>query len=164
MNILVTGGAGYIGSHTTIALLNQGHGVVIIDNLTNSSRDVISRIEMICEKSVVFYDFNMTDKTRLNEVFVEHKIDAVVHFAGLKAVAESIERPLEYYLNNIDSTLTLLELIRRHAIKKLVFSSSATVYGTANAPYQEESQTGVGIANPYGWTKYMIEEILCDTV
>lgn len=163
MNILVTGGAGYIGSHTVVKLLEEGNNVVIVDNLINSSEEAVRRIEKITGKTVTFYNVDVTDKVKLDKVFSDHSIEAVIHFAGLKAVGESVEKPLLYYRNNLDSTLSLLEVMQVHDVKKLVFSSSATVYGTAPIPYSEDSQTGVGITNPYGQTKYMIEEILKDT-
>ena len=161
MNILVTGGAGYIGSHTVVELLKNDH-VVVVDDLSNSSEAAIKRVEKITGKPVQFYKFDTRDATKLDEVFTRHAIDAVIHFAGLKAVGESVAEPLRYYRTNLDSTLTLLEIMKKHDIKKLVFSSSATVYGSAEIPYTEDSQTGVGITNPYGQTKYMIEQILTD--
>lgn len=163
MNILVTGGAGYIGSHTAIELLSGGHKVVIADNLTNGSQEAVRRIEKITGTFVPFYMINVQDFSSLDKIFSEHDIDAVMHFAGLKAVGESVEKPLEYYRNNIDSTLSLLEAMRAHDIKKLVFSSSATVYGDPGTPrYVETLPTGQNIANPYGQTKYMIEQIIRD--
>lgn len=161
MNILVTGGAGYIGSHTVVELLKNNH-TVVVDDLSNSSEEVLKRVEKLANKPVEFYKFSLQDSDKLNEVFKKHAIDAVIHFAGLKAVGESVEKPLLYYRNNLDSTLTLLETMKEHGVKKLVFSSSATVYGSADTPYAEDSQTGVGVTNPYGQTKYMIEQILRD--
>ncbi len=163
MNILLTGGAGYIGSHTAFELLDEGHTIVIADNLINSSPESVKRIEKITGKQVPFYEIDACDKTKLDEVFAKHAFDGVIHFAGLKAVGESIQKPLEYYRNNINSTLTLIELMKRHNVKKLVFSSSATVYGNPESlPLTEDSRVGVGITNPYGWTKYMNEIILQD--
>lgn len=162
MNILVTGGAGYIGSHTAVLLLSQGHDVIIVDNLVNSRPEVIRRIETISQKPVPFYELDLVDKKQLDTIFDEHSIDAVIHFAALKAVGESVADPLQYYRNNIDSTLSLLEIMQARGVKKLVFSSSATVYGSAQVPYDESYQTGIGITNPYGKTKFFIEEILKD--
>jgi len=163
MNILVTGGAGYIGSHTIIELLTNGHEVVVVDNLVNSSRESLKRVEEITGKTIPFYELDLRDKPALEHVFSNHSIDAAIHFAGLKAVGESVAKPLDYYSNNIDSTLVLLEAMKNHNVKKLIFSSSATVYGTPEQlPLLETSQTGVGITNPYGQTKYMIEQILRD--
>jgi len=162
MNILVTGGAGYIGSHTIIELLNNGHGVTVVDNLSNSSQESLRRVEKITNKTISFYKINLCDKNSLEKVFKENNFDAVIHFAGLKAVGESVEKPLLYYRNNIDSTLTLLEMMDRFDVKNLVFSSSATVYGNAAIPYIETSIAGQGITSPYGQTKFMIEQIIKD--
>lgn len=162
MNILVTGGAGYIGSHTIIELLNSGHEVVVIDNLSNSSQESLYRVENITGKKITFYKIDVSDSNSLSKVFDENHFDAIIHFAGLKAVGESVEQPLIYYRNNIDSTLSLLEMMEKHAIKKLVFSSSATVYGMAPVPYVETSVAGQDITSPYGRTKYMIEQIIKD--
>lgn len=162
MNILITGGAGYIGSHTAVALLGQDHEVIIVDSFTNSDEEAVRRIEKISGKTVVSYDLEVADKAQLDPVFRDHDIDAVIHFAGLKAVGESVEKPLLYYRNNLDSALSLLEVMKDHGVYKLVFSSSATVYGSAEIPYTESSSTGIGITNPYGQTKYMIEQILRD--
>lgn len=161
MNILLTGGAGYIGSHTAVQLLEAGHKVIVVDNLVNASEESLRRVEQITGKSVTFHQGDVGERAILDTVFSAHKIDAVIHFAGLKAVGESVEKPLHYYRNNLDSTLTLLEAMAAHQVKKLVFSSSATVYGSAEQlPLTEDSPTGVGITNPYGWTKFMIEQIL----
>lgn len=160
--ILVTGGAGYIGSHTAVELLKADYDVIVIDNLSNSSAEAIDRIEEITGKSVAFYEFDLRDQTKLDAVFADHTIDAVIHFAGLKAVGESVEKPLVYYQNNLDSSMTLLQTMHAHGVRKLIFSSSATVYGDVPYPYVETEQTGVGITNPYGRTKYMIEEIMRD--
>lgn len=163
MNILLTGGAGYIGTHTAIELVQHGHSVIVVDNLTNSSPKAIKRVEAIVKKSIPFYKADVRDKETLERVFSDNAIDGVIHFAGLKSVGESVEKPLEYYANNIDSTLVLLEVMNRHGINKLVFSSSATVYGTPESlPLTEESRVGAGITNPYGWTKFMNEQILED--
>jgi UDP-glucose 4-epimerase len=162
MHILVTGGAGYIGSHTTVELLQRGHTVVIVDSLINSNRKSIQQIEIISKKSVAFYHLDVCDKKLLKTVFSEHAFDAVIHFAGLKSVKKSIQHPLEYYHNNITSTLSLLECMETFGVTGLVFSSSATVYGSAPIPYVESSLVGQGIANPYGQTKYFIEKLLED--
>ena len=161
MTILVTGGAGYIGSHTCVELLQQGYDVVIVDNFYNADRDVPQRIEKITGKAPKVYPYDVCDGTALEQVFSENQIDAVIHFAGLKAVGESCTIPLRYYRNNLDSTLTLLETMERHGVNKIVFSSSATVYGPKNqSPYTEDMDTSA--TNPYGWTKVMIEQILRD--
>jgi len=161
MNILVTGGAGYIGSHTVIELIDQHH-TVVVDDLSNSSEEVIDRIEKITGKRPDFHKFSLENREELEKIFEANHFDAVIHFAGLKAVGESVEKPLLYYRTNIDSTLTLLETMEKFEVNKLVFSSSATVYGSAPIPYSEESPVGQGITNPYGQTKYMIEQILRD--
>lgn len=161
MKILLTGGAGFIGSHTYVELLNAGHEAVIVDNFYNSSVQVIQRLEKITGKPVVYYDVDVCDKNALSEVFGYHNFDAVIHFAGYKAVGESVIKPLEYYRNNLDSTLSLCEVMRSHKVNRIVFSSSATVYGvTDDMPLVETMPTGC--TNPYGWTKYMIEQILQD--
>lgn len=163
MNILLTGGAGYIGTHTAIELMSAGHSVVIIDNLSNSSPEALKRVEKITNQTIPFYQADVRNKDVMNKIFTEHTIDGVIHFAGLKAVGESVQKPLEYYSNNIDSTLVLLEAMLNHGVKRLVFSSSATVYGNpSELPLTEDSQVGIGITNPYGWTKYMNEVILTD--
>lgn len=162
MKLLVTGGAGYIGSHTVVELLTKGHDVVVIDNLSNSSREAIKRVEEISGKSVEFHEADVRNRQALDTIFAAGDIDAVIHFAGLKAVGESVEKPLMYYENNIDSTLVLIEAMQASGVKKLVFSSSATVYGSAPIPYSEDSVVGQGITNPYGRTKYFIEEIIRD--
>ncbi len=163
MNILLTGGAGYIGTHTAIELIGAGHSVVVVDNLINSSAEALRRVEQITGQRIPFYPFDIRDSESLNTVFEEHTIDGVVHFAGLKAVGESVEKPLEYYSNNIDSTLVLIDVMQKHGVNKIVFSSSATVYGNPiELPLTEASRVGVGITNPYGWTKYMNELILKD--
>lgn len=162
MNILVTGGAGYIGSHTDIELLKQGHDVIIVDNLSNSSEKVIDRIEELANKPVKFYQVDILDKEAMNKIFDENKIDAVIHFAGLKAVGESVQKPIEYYTNNIAGTMNLLEVMKDHGVKNIIFSSSATVYGDpAEIPITENCPKGT-CTNPYGWTKWMQEQILSD--
>lgn len=161
MQILVTGGAGYIGSHTCVELLKSGWDVIIADNFSNSDRDVPRRIEKIAGKAVKVYDIDVQDKKALDAVFCENKIDAVIHFAGFKAVGESCAKPLMYYRNNLDATLSLLEAMDAHGCSRIVFSSSATVYGPDNEPpYTEDLKTSA--TNPYGWTKVMIEQILRD--
>ena len=161
--ILVTGGAGYIGSHTLIELSSAGLEFIVYDNLSNSSKEALKRVEKITGKSIEFAEGDIRDKKLLQEVFSKYNIDSVIHFAGLKAVGESVEKPLEYYDNNVNGTLTLLEVMKDNSCKKIVFSSSATVYGDPKeVPITEDSQTGVGITNPYGRTKYFIEEILKD--
>lgn len=161
MNILVTGGSGYIGSHTVIELINAGYEVVIVDNLCNSSSIVLDRIEEITGKRVKFYEIDTRDSEKLKVVFEENKIDAVIHFAALKAVGESVEKPLDYYDNNLTTTLTVLKLMREFGVDKFVFSSSATVYGNPKTcPIKEDFP--LSTTNPYGTTKLMIEEILRD--
>lgn len=163
MSILLTGGAGYIGSHTAVELLNSGYDVVIADNLYNSELSVIDRIEEITGKRPLFYNVDVANGQELSKVFRENTIDTVIHFAGYKAVGESVKKPLMYYRNNLDTTLTLLEVMKANSCHNIIFSSSATVYGDANkAPFTEDMPTGMGISNPYGWTKYMIEQILMD--
>ena len=159
MSILLTGGAGFIGSHTAVSLLNAGQDIVIVDNLYNSSPKVIDRIERITGKRPVFVEADCCDRAAMDRLFSDYDITGVIHFAGLKAVGESVEKPLLYYRNNLDSTLTVLEVMREHNCDQFVFSSSATVYGDQPAPLYETAQTG-GCSNPYGWTKFMIEEIL----
>lgn len=162
MRILVTGGAGYIGSHTCIELLEQGHEVVVVDNLCNSSRVSLERVEAITGKTVTFYEADLLDRAALDEIFDYEIIDAVIHFAGLKAVGESVAKPLEYYHNNITGTLILCDVMREHKVKNIIFSSSATVYGDpAFVPITEECPKGA-ITNPYGQTKGMLEQILTD--
>lgn len=163
MNVLVTGGAGYIGSHTCVELLQRDMGVVVVDNLVNSSPRAIERVEQITRKHVDFYVKDVRDREAMNAIFDKHRIDCVIHFAGLKAVGESVAMPLEYYDNNLFSTVTLCEVMRDHGVKNIVFSSSATVYsGDNEMPLREASRTGM-CTNPYGWTKYMSEQILRDT-
>lgn len=160
--ILVTGGAGYIGSHTCVELLNAGYDVVVVDNLCNSCKESLKRVEEITGKTVTFYEVDLLDKPALDQVFDNEKIDGVIHFAGLKAVGESVYKPLEYYHNNITGTLILCDSMRNHGVKSIVFSSSATVYGDpAFIPITEECPKGA-ITNPYGQTKGMLEQILTD--
>lgn len=162
MRVLVTGGTGYIGSHTVVELLSSGHDVTIVDNLANSKEEVVDRIEKICGRRPDFYRADVCDGESLRKIFSENPVDAVIHFAGLKAVGESCTIPLKYYRNNLDSTLTLLECMDEVGCKKLVFSSSATVYGPNNpVPYTEDMPVNTA-TNPYGWTKVMIEQILRD--
>ena len=162
MTILVTGGAGYIGSHTCVELLNAGYDVVIIDNLYNSNQKAVDRIEEITGKKVKFYPDDMMDRAAVKRVLDENKIDAVIHFAGLKAVGESVHKPIEYYRTNIGSTLNLTDEMRAHGCKNIIFSSSATVYGDpAEIPITENCPKGT-CTNPYGWTKWMQEQILTD--
>lgn len=161
MKVLVTGGAGYIATHTDVCLLNAGYDVVAVDNFSNSSYESIENVEKITGKKVIFYEGDVCDKDVLEKIFSEHKIDAVIHFAGLKAVGESCAKPLLYYRNNLDSTLTLLETMVKYDVKRFVFSSSATVYGTPERlPLDEECS--LSTTNPYGATKLMIENILRD--
>ena len=161
--ILVTGGAGYIGSHTLIELINNNFKVVAIDDLANSSRESLRRVEQITGHEIPFIEADVRDQSALSDIFTTYDIDSVIHFAGLKAVGESVAKPLEYYDNNLVSTLALLEAMRKHSVKQLVFSSSATVYGSpSELPLRETSTVGVGLTNPYGKTKYMIEQIIQD--
>ncbi len=159
MAVLVTGGAGFIGSHTVVQLLEHGEEIVILDNFSNSSPDVLDKIRQISGKDFKFYEGDMRDKELLKRLFEENKIEAVIHFAGLKAVGESVEKPLEYYDNNINGTLCVLEAMKASGCKKMIFSSSATVYGNDNkVPFTEDMKTSA--TNPYGWTKVFIEHIL----
>ncbi len=161
-NILLTGGTGFIGSHTAVELLGAGENVILLDDLSNSERSVADRIEKITDRPVAFYQADASDQAALERVFTENTIDAVIHFAGFKAVGESVRKPVEYYRNNLDTALTLLEVMREHGVKRFIFSSSATVYGMSeNVPFTEDMPTG-GCTNPYGWTKCMIEQILRD--
>lgn len=161
--ILLAGGAGYIGSHTAVELLNSGYNVVVCDNYYNSCPESIRRVEKITGKHVALYEVDVRDRVKLDKVFKENKIDAVIHFAGLKAVGESISKPELYYRNNIDTTLTLLECMKDNNVNNIIFSSSATVYGEENkVPYTEDMKRGT-CTNPYGWTKVMMEQILEDT-
>ncbi len=162
MAILVTGGAGYIGSHTVIELQNSGYDVVVCDNLCNSSRKSLERVEQITGKSVKFYLADILDYKAMDEIFTNEDIDSVIHFAGLKSVGESVAKPWEYYNNNISGTLVLLDVMKKHGCKNIIFSSSATVYGSpAFVPITEECPKGI-CTNPYGWTKSMLEQVLTD--
>lgn len=161
MNILVTGGAGYIGSHTCVALLEAGHEVIVADNLCNSKAESIDRIKEISHKEVTFYKIDVTEEEALESIFSNHKIDGVIHFAGLKAVGESVEKPLNYYYNNLVSTMVISKLCKKYGVNKFVFSSSATVYGDNKVPFVETMEL-LPTTNPYGETKAMSERILTD--
>lgn len=162
MRILVTGGAGYIGSHTCVELLQAGYEVVIVDNLYNASEKAVRRIEKITGKRVTFYRDDVCDRAAMERIFDGEQIDAVIHFAGYKAVGESVAKPLEYYRNNLEGTLTLCDVMRQHGVKNIIFSSSATVYGDpAEIPITEACPKG-SCTNPYGWTKWMLEQVLTD--
>ena len=164
MAVLLTGGTGYIGSHTAVELLSAGYDVIIADNYANSSPIVAERVTQITGKPVKCYQIDVADQAALKQVFQENSIDSVIHFAGLKAVGESVRLPLDYYRNNLDSTLALLALMDAHGVHQLIFSSSATVYGKhAPLPYREDAETGP-CTNPYGWTKLFIEQIIRDYV
>ena len=160
MNVLVTGGAGYIGSHTCLELLERNYGVIVIDNLCNANPKSLDRVMALTGKSIKFYEGDVRDEALLRKIFKENEIGCVIHFAGLKAVGESVSKPWEYYDNNLNSTLVLTKVMKEAGMKKLIFSSSATVYsGDNEMPLRESSRTG-GCTNPYGWTKYMTEQIL----
>ena len=160
MNVLVTGGAGYIGSHTCLELLESGYGVVVIDNLCNSNPKSLERVRELTGKTIKFYEGDVRDEALLAKIFAENEIGCVIHFAGLKAVGESVAKPWEYYDNNLNSTLVLTKVMKQAGMKNIIFSSSATVYPADNEmPLRETSRTG-GCTNPYGWTKYMTEQIL----
>lgn len=162
MAILVTGGAGFIGSHTCVELLNAGYEVIVVDNLCNSSQESLRRVEKITGKHVKFYEADIRDTDTLNQIFDKESVECVIHFAGLKAVGESVAKPLEYYDNNISGTLRLCDVMRNHGVKNIIFSSSATIYGEpAFIPITEGCPKGV-CTNPYGWTKWMLEQILTD--
>ncbi|MBR1829584.1 MAG: SDR family NAD(P)-dependent oxidoreductase, partial [Atopobiaceae bacterium] len=162
--VLVTGGAGFIGSHTVVCLLEQGYRVVVVDDLSNASEKVLDRIRQIvgdeANERLSFYRADVRDRTVLDIIFKKRDIDAVIHFAGYKAVGESVAKPIEYYANNIGSTLTLVDAMRRHGCKSIIFSSSATVYGDPDKLPLTEEAPKKPATNPYGWTKWMIEEIL----
>ncbi|MCM1179297.1 MAG: UDP-glucose 4-epimerase GalE [Clostridium sp.] len=162
MTILVTGGAGFIASHTNVELLEEGYDVIVMDNLCNSSKESIARVEQITGKQIKFYEADMRDIDSMETIFKENQIDVIIHFAGLKAVGESCEKPYEYYDNNIAGTLNIIRMMKQYNVKKIVFSSSATVYGEPETvPITEDFKVG-GVTNPYGRTKLMIEEILSD--
>jgi len=162
MTVLVTGGMGYIGSHTCLELLSRGMDVIVVDNLVNSSAEALRRVEQITGRRAESYIFDLCDEAKLDGVFAAHSIDCVIHFAALKAVGESVEKPLAYYRNNLDAAMTLCAVMARHGVKNLIFSSSATVYsGSDKMPLAEESGTG-SCTNPYGWTKYVTEQIFRD--
>ena len=161
--ILLTGGTGYIASHTAVALIEAGYDVVAVDNLSNSEKSVIDRLEKLEGREIVFYEGDVRDRDLLRKIFDENDIDAVIHFAGLKAVGESVAKPLEYYDNNLNATISLLTVMEEKGISKLVFSSSATVYADENGPQKKEGMR-LGCTNPYGWTKFMGEQIIRDAV
>jgi UDP-glucose 4-epimerase len=160
--ILLTGGTGFIGSHTAVELISNHHEVIIVDNLYNSEESVVDRIETITGIRPIFYQADVEDKSVLENIFFNHNIDAVIHFAGYKAVGESVQKPIAYYRNNLDTTLTLLEVMQEYNCKRFIFSSSATVYGISDRVPFTEDAVELGCTNPYGWTKYMIEQILKD--
>ena len=160
MNILLTGGAGFIATHTCVELISAGHDVVIVDNYVNSQPEAVRRVEELTGRTIPHYEADVCDRAAMDRIFSEHAIDAVIHFAGLKAVGESVAQPLRYYRNNLDSALTLCETMAAHGVKRLVFSSSATVYGVPDEVPLREDMFCKGCTNPYGWTKYMIEKIL----
>lgn len=162
MNILLTGGAGFIGSHTAFDLLKNKYDIIVVDDFRNSSPDFLATLEKLTGCRVKHYAYDVCDSVAMDQVFAENVIDCVVHFAGLKAVSESIQKPIEYYRNNLDSTLTLLECMKKFEVKNLIFSSSATVYGTENSAPCIETMPKGSCTNPYGWTKSMIEQILTD--
>jgi UDP-glucose 4-epimerase len=162
MHILVTGGAGYIGSHILVSLYEAGHTATVVDNLSNSDSRTIARVEKLVGATIPFERCDVRSKLALNKIFETNNFDAVIHCAGLKAVGESVQDPLAYYDNNVGGSITLFEVMCEFRVSTLIFSSSATVYGSAPVPYSEESPTGVGITNPYGQTKYMIEQIMHD--
>ena len=162
MKILLTGGAGFIGSHTCVELVSAGHQPVIVDNFYNASPKVLDRLKTITGQDIPFYEADVSDEKAMNAISEKERFDAVIHFAGYKAVGESVSKPLEYYRNNLDTTLTLCECMRRYGVKRIVFSSSATVYGLCEeVPFREDMRS-MGCTNPYGWTKYMIEQVLKD--
>lgn len=161
-NVLITGGSGYIGSHVAVELLNKNYKVIVYDNLTNSSKISVKRVEEITGKNIIFYEADILDEKKLSEVFEKENIDVVIHCAALKAVGESVKKPLEYYHNNISGTLSLLKIMRKYSCKNIIFSSSATVYGDPEkVPITEDFPKGI-CTNPYGWTKSMMEQIMTD--
>ena len=162
MSILLTGGAGYIGTHVAIELLNNGYDVVVVDNLFNSSSKSLDRVKELTKKDLKFYEADIRDEEKMSMIFEKENIESVIHLAGLKAVGESVQKPLEYYDNNIGGTTTLCKVMKKYNVKNIVFSSSATVYGTPEEmPITETTPKG-RCTNPYGWTKWMIEEMLID--
>jgi len=163
MNILVTGGAGYIGSHTCVALLEAGHTVIVADNLCNSKAETIEKVKQITNKEIIFYQIDVTEESAVDTIFANHNIDGIIHFAGFKAVGESVEKPLVYYYNNIVSTMVLAKACQKYVVKRFVFSSSATVYGENEVPFVETMKL-LPTTNPYGETKAMSERILTDVV
>ncbi len=163
MNILVTGGAGYIGSHTCLELLRRGHQVIVADNLVNAQAEAVERVKELAGSDFPFYPIDIRDEAALEGIFDQHSIDCVIHFAGLKAVGESVGIPLRYYDNNLNSTITLCRVMERHHVKRIIFSSSATVY-KPGVPMPADESADLGCTNPYGWTKFMCEQILRDLV
>ena len=163
MNIFVTGGAGYIGTHTCVELLLAGHKVIVADNLCNSRKEALDRVREITGKEVIFYEVDVTDEVEVEKIVNAHKIEGIIHFAGLKAVGESVEKPLAYYYNNLVSTMVLAKVCQKHKVNRFVFSSSATVYGDNTVPFKEDMEL-LSTTNPYGETKAMSERILTDTV
>src|SRR6478735_6040708 len=161
MRVLVSGGAGYIGSHTVVQLIAAGHDVLVVDNFANSKPAVVNRLEAITGRHLPVHAFDLRDHDKTEHLFAHEQFDAVIHFAGLKAVGESVEKPLEYYENNLGSTFSLVRAMQRYDVDNLVFSSSATVYG-ANAPVPMREEMPTSATNPYGWTKVMIEQVLRD--
>jgi len=162
MSILVTGGLGFIGSHCVVELLNENYQIIIVDNLSNSKIEVLYRIQNLTKKKPLLYQIDLQNNEKMEEIFEKHQIDLVIHMAGLKAVAQSVKEPLLYYQQNITMTLTLLSIMTKYHVKKIIFSSSGTVYGTQPTPFDESMMTGIGLSNPYTKTKYIIEEILKD--
>ena len=163
MKVLVTGGAGYIGSHTCLELLRQGHDIVIADNLYNANPEALKRVRELSKRDFPFYEIDIRDEAALDKVFAAHDFDCVIHFAGLKAVGESVSLPLKYYDNNLDSTITLCRVMKKHKVKRIIFSSSATVY-RPGVPMPADESAELGCSSPYGWTKFMCEQILRDLV
>lgn len=161
MKVLVTGGAGYIGSHTCLLLLQAGHEVIVVDDLRNSHENALKRVEELAGKPLQFACFDVCDEERLDRLFEKENLDCVIHFAGLKAVGESVEKPLEYYQNNLNSTMALCRAMKKHGVKQIIFSSSATVYAQGS-PMPVSESASLGCTNPYGWTKFMCEQILRD--
>lgn len=161
MNILVTGGAGYIGSHTCLELLRQGHDIIVADNLVNAQKEAVDRVSALAGRNFPFYEMDIRDEQALDAIFDRHSIDCVIHFAGLKAVGESVGIPLRYYDNNLNSTITLCRVMEKHHVRRIIFSSSATVY-KPGSPMPADESAELGCTNPYGWTKFMCEQILRD--